>query len=106
MPALNAILFNVTRILFFSAAYAQPEENKVPDDVMERVYNEIKTPYKYGLVHLTDWEGEDLIAPTEPYDELFAHKSFVVKQNDVVYHFYCAVNKQEDRGIAVATSVG
>jgi hypothetical protein len=23
----------------------------------------------------------------------------------VVYHFYCAVNKNEDRGIALATSV-
>lgn len=58
----------------------------------------------YDLVHWTDWTGEDLINPTEPYDELFAHKSFVVKWNGVVYHFYCAVNKQEQRGIAVATS--
>jgi hypothetical protein len=35
---------------------------------------------------------------------MFAHKSFVVKHNGVVYHFYCAVNKAEQRGIAVATS--
>lgn len=59
----------------------------------------------YDLVHWTDWQGEDLIAPSEPYDETFAHKSFVVKHNGVVYHFYCAVNKKEDRGIAVATSI-
>jgi predicted GH43/DUF377 family glycosyl hydrolase len=59
----------------------------------------------YDLVHWTDWQGEDLIAPSEPFDERFAHKSFVVKHEGVVYHFYCAVNKKDDRGIAVATSV-
>lgn len=58
----------------------------------------------YDLVHWTDWTGEDLIAPSEPYDDLFAHKSFVIKYKGVVYHFYCAVNKKEQRGIAVATS--
>jgi predicted GH43/DUF377 family glycosyl hydrolase len=58
----------------------------------------------YDLVNWTDWAGEDLIAPSEPYDELFAHKSCVVKYNGIVYHFYCAVNKKDDRGIAVATS--
>jgi predicted GH43/DUF377 family glycosyl hydrolase len=58
----------------------------------------------YDLIHWTDWNGEDLISPSEPYDELFAHKSFVIKHNGIVYHFYCAVNKKEQRGIAVATS--
>jgi predicted GH43/DUF377 family glycosyl hydrolase len=58
----------------------------------------------YDLVNWTDWTGPDLIAPSEPYDETFAHKSFVVKHNGVVYHFYNAVNKKEQRGIAVATS--
>jgi predicted GH43/DUF377 family glycosyl hydrolase len=58
----------------------------------------------YDLIHWTDWEGADLIAPSEPYDELFAHKSFVLKYKGIVYHFYCAVNKKEQRGIAVATS--
>lgn len=57
------------------------------------------------LVHWYDWQGEDLITPTKPYDELFAHKSYVVKHNGVVYHFYCAVNNAQQRGIAVATSV-
>jgi beta-galactosidase len=59
----------------------------------------------YDLVNWTDWTGEDLIKPSEPYDETFAHKSFVVKYNGVVYHFYCAVNKADYRSIAVATSV-
>ena len=58
----------------------------------------------YDLVHWTDWKGEDLIVPSKGYDELFAHKSYVVKHKGVVYHFYCAVNNAEQRGIAVATS--
>lgn len=58
----------------------------------------------YDLVNWTEWEGQDLIAPSEPYDEVFAHKSFVVKHDGIVYHFYCAVNEDHDRGIAVATS--
>lgn len=59
----------------------------------------------YDLVNWTDWNGEDLIRSSEPYDEKFAHKSFVVKHKGVVYHFYCAVNNKDQRGIAVATSV-
>ncbi len=58
----------------------------------------------YDLVHWTDWTGADLIVPSKSYDELFAHKSYVVKHDGVVYHFYCAVNNAEQRGIAIATS--
>lgn len=58
----------------------------------------------YDLVTWDDWEGDDLIYPTKAYDEMFAHKSFVVKHDGVVYHFYCAVNNDGQRGIAVATS--
>ncbi len=56
------------------------------------------------LVNWTDWTGENLIQSSEKYDELYAHKSFVLKHKGVVYHFYCAVNKGDERGIAVATS--
>ena len=56
------------------------------------------------LVNWTDWTGPDLVAPSESYDNLYAHKSWVVRHKGVVYHFYCAVNKQDQRGIAVATS--
>ena len=56
------------------------------------------------LLNWQCWEGEDLIAPSKPYDEMFAHKSYVVKHDGVVYHFYCAVNNDQQRGIAVATS--
>ncbi len=58
----------------------------------------------YDLVTWDDWEGDDLIYPTEDFDEMFAHKSYLVKHDGVVYHFYCAVNNSEQRGIAVATS--
>ena len=57
------------------------------------------------LINWQRWEGDDLISPSKPYDELFAHKSYVVKHDGVVYHFYCAVNNDQQRGIAVATSV-
>lgn len=59
----------------------------------------------YDLIHWSDWQGADLIVPSKPYDEMFAHKSYVIKHNGVVYHFYCAVNNSGQRGIAVATSV-
>ena len=59
----------------------------------------------YDLVNWTDWNGDDLIKSSEPYDAKFAHKSFVIKWKGVVYHFYCAVDVKDHRGIAVATSV-
>lgn len=57
----------------------------------------------YDLVNWTDWEGADLIAPSEPYDKTYAHKPWVVKWKGVVYHFYNAVGDQ-GRVIALATS--
>jgi hypothetical protein len=56
------------------------------------------------LVHWTDWTGDDLITPSKPYDNLFAHKSYLIRHEGVTYHFYCAVNRDDQRGIAVATS--
>lgn len=58
----------------------------------------------YDLVNWTDWTGDDLIHPSEDFDAKYAHKSYVVKWKGVVYHFYCAVDKKDNRGIAVATS--
>lgn len=58
----------------------------------------------YDMVHWTDWNGDDLIKPSEDYDSRYAHKSYVLKYNGVVYHFYCAVDNKDNRGIAVATS--
>lgn len=56
------------------------------------------------LIHWTDWKGEALVHPSESYDERYAHKSYVVKWNGTVYHFYCAVDKNRKRTIAMATS--
>jgi len=58
----------------------------------------------FDLVNWTDWNGDDLIKSSTAYDDKYAHKSFVVKYKGVVYHFYCATNKKDQRGIAVATS--
>jgi len=57
----------------------------------------------YDLINWTDWEGEDLIAPSEKYDEKYAHKPWVIKWKGVVYHFYNAVGNK-GRVIALATS--
>ena len=58
----------------------------------------------YDLVHWTDWTGDPLIEPSEPFDSRYAHKPCMVKWNGVVYHFYCAVDDNDNRGIALATS--
>ncbi|MDT3404532.1 putative GH43/DUF377 family glycosyl hydrolase [Mucilaginibacter terrae] len=58
----------------------------------------------YDLENWTEWKGDDLIKSSELYDDMFAHKSCVIKWKGVIYHYYCAVNKADQRGIAVATS--
>lgn len=72
----------------------------------KRKYNAYNTfAVSRDLVNWQEWEGADLIYPSKPYDDMFAHKSYVLKHQGVVYHFYCAVNHAGQRGIAVATSV-
>ena len=39
------------------------------------------------LVNWTKWEGPHLIEPSEPWDETFAHKPWLVKHDGVVYHY-------------------
>lgn len=58
----------------------------------------------YDLVNWTEWQGDDLIAPSKDYDIKYAHKPWVIKWDGVVYHFYNAVGS-EGRVIALATSV-
>ena len=55
------------------------------------------------LVHWTKWDGEPLVISEYDWESTFAHKQWVIKENGVVYHYYCAVNKKE-RFIALATS--
>ena len=81
-------------VMFYFSAYNPTRE-----------YNAFNTfAAGYDLVNWTDWTGSDLITPSKPYDEMFAHKSYVVEHDGVVYHFYCAVNNSGQRGIALATS--
>lgn len=81
-------------VMFYFSAFRQ-----------DRNYKAFNTfACSYDLVNWTDWNGDDLIIPSRPYDNLFAHKSYVIEHEGVVYHYYCAVNKDDQRGIAVATS--
>lgn len=81
-------------VMFYFGAFRQ-----------DRPYKAFNTfAASYDLLHWTDWDGEDLIYPSEDYDEMFAHKSCLIVHEGVVYHFYCAVNNDNQRGIAVATS--
>ncbi len=57
----------------------------------------------YDMVNWTKWNGKHLVESSETYDKTYAHKPWVVKWKDVVYHFYNAVGS-EGRVIAVATS--
>lgn len=57
----------------------------------------------YDLVHWTKWEGPHLIEPSEPWDDIYAHKPWLICHSGTVYHFYCAVGN-EGRVIALATS--
>jgi len=57
----------------------------------------------HDLERWTKWDGPDLIEPSEPWDDVFAHKPWVIKHDGVVYHFYCAVG-DKGRTIALATS--
>lgn len=56
------------------------------------------------LINWTIWDGEPLIEPTEPWENVHAHKTWFIRHNDVNYHFYCAVNSNNERFIALATS--
>ncbi len=58
----------------------------------------------YDLKNWTDWTGNRLVVPSSSFDDRYAHKPYVIKHKGIVYHFYVAVNKKDQRGIAVATS--
>lgn len=81
-------------VMFYFRAY-WPKDTTI-------VYNSFAC--SYDLVNWTEWEGPHLIQPSDSYDNLFAHKAFVIKVDGIVYHFYNAVDKLGNRGIALATS--
>ncbi len=57
-----------------------------------------------NLVDWTIWDGEPLIKPELEWENVHAHKPWVVKHEGKVYHFYCAVNSNNERYIALAVS--
>ena len=58
----------------------------------------------YDLVHWTKWQGKSLIESELEWENVYAHKPWMVVDNGIVYHFYCAVNDKGERFIAVASS--
>lgn len=56
------------------------------------------------LIHWTKWTGEPLIRSEYDFENIYAHKSWLLKHQGTVYHFYCAVSDQGERAIALASS--
>jgi predicted GH43/DUF377 family glycosyl hydrolase len=58
----------------------------------------------YDLINWTKWQGKNLIESEFEWEDKFAHKPWLVVNNGIVYHYYCAVNSKGERFIALATS--
>ena len=56
------------------------------------------------LIHWEKWEGKPLVESEYEWEDVYAHKQWVLQENGVVYHFYCAVNSRNERFIALACS--
>src|ERR1700733_15416 len=54
------IAFSITCL----GAFAQSEKNKVPEKVMQDIYNQVKTPFKYGLVVVPDNNDKKIDCPS------------------------------------------
>lgn len=80
-------------VMFYFGAFWESGNNQASE----------KFACSFDLVHWTEWQGEDLVTPSEDYDKKYAHKPWVIMWNGVVYHFYNAVGSQ-GRVIALATS--
>jgi predicted GH43/DUF377 family glycosyl hydrolase len=56
------------------------------------------------LIRWKIWNGKPLVEPTEAWENKHAHKTWFIRHNGVNYHYYCAVNSENERFIALATS--
>ena len=52
----------------------------------------------------TKWTGEPLMKSEYAWENVHAHKQWTIKENGIVYQYYCAVNDKGERFIALATS--
>ena len=50
------------------------------------------------------WQGRPLIESEYEYENVHAHKPWLIYNNGKMYHFYCACNKNRERFIALATN--
>ena len=57
-----------------------------------------------NLVDWVQWKGEPLMIKEFEWENIFAHKQWFIKENGIVYQYYCAVNDKNERFIALATS--
>src|SRR5574344_647534 len=58
-----------------------------------RKYNAYNTfSVRTELIHWQDWNGSDLVFTSKPYDDMFGHKSYVVKHDGVVFQFFFFFN--------------
>ena len=57
-----------------------------------------------NLVDWTVWDGEPLVEPEFEWENVHAHKSWFMHHDGVNYHYYCAVNDNNERFIALAVS--
>ena len=62
----------------------------------------------YDLNHWVEWLGEPTVAPSasDPDQNVYAHKPWIVTWEGHVYHFYCACTTDNRRYIALATDGG
>lgn len=58
----------------------------------------------YDLVNWTKWNGALLVKSECEWENLYAHKPWIIVDKGIVYHFYCACNNNGERFIALATS--
>lgn len=56
------------------------------------------------LVNWVKWNEEPIMRKTEEWENVFAHKQWIIKKDGVVYQYYCAVNDKNERAIALAVS--
>ena len=57
-------LFLLASLLSQTVAHAQTKPKEVSANVMQKVYEEVKTPHKYGLVLVTDDNQKKMDCPS------------------------------------------
>ena len=64
IKTMKKILFFLLLGLFVSQTQAQSDKNKVPEVRMQKIYEEVKTPFKYGLIMVPVNNSKKLDSPS------------------------------------------